>query len=115
MATNGFGGSKGDFDKLGPAYARRGYVFLAYSGLGFGGSGCKIELDDPDWDGKAGSQLVSFLGGSTAAKDGTRVDDVLLDAPGDPRLGLIGGSYGGSIQFPVASQDPRAATTLPII
>src|SRR4051794_20255641 len=59
LATNGFGGSKADFSNLAPAYARRGYVFLAYSGLGFGGSGCKIELDDPDWDGKAGSQLVS--------------------------------------------------------
>src|SRR3954447_26846631 len=48
MATNGFGGSKTDFQALGSAYARRGYVFLAYSGLGFGGSGCKITLDDPD-------------------------------------------------------------------
>src|SRR5689334_21935142 len=45
MATNGFGGSKEDFTDLGPAYARRGYVFLAYSGLGFGNSGCKITLD----------------------------------------------------------------------
>src|SRR5687768_5803128 len=54
LATNGFGGSKGDFDTLAPSYAKRGYVFLAYSGLGFGNSGCKITLDDPDWDGKAG-------------------------------------------------------------
>ena len=37
---------------------------LSYSGLGFGGSSCKITLDDPDYDGKAGSQLVSFLGGA---------------------------------------------------
>src|SRR4051795_8234938 len=63
LATNGFGGSKDDFATLGPSYAKRGYVFLAYSGLGFGGSGCKITLDDPDYDGKAGSQLVSYLGG----------------------------------------------------
>src|SRR5687768_13756617 len=61
LATNGFGGSKSDYDELAPAYARRGYVFLAYSGLGFGNSGCKITLDDPDWDGKAGSQLVTYL------------------------------------------------------
>ena len=54
MGTNGFGGSKADFDTLGESYAKRGYVFLAYSGLGFGGSGCKIQLDDPDYDGKAG-------------------------------------------------------------
>jgi hypothetical protein len=42
--------------------ASEGYVVLSYSGLGFGGSGCPIELDDPDWDGKAASQLIIFLG-----------------------------------------------------
>ena len=42
LATNGFGGSKDEFSTLGPSYAKHGYVFLAYSGLGFGGSGCKI-------------------------------------------------------------------------
>ena len=74
LGTNGFGGSKSDFEDLGPTYAKRGYAFLAYSGLGFGNSGCKITLDDPDWDGKAGKQLVSFLGGTKAAKDGTKID-----------------------------------------
>lgn len=64
LTTNGFGGSKDDQAYLGQAGAERGYVVLSYSGLGFGGSGCKISLDDPDWDGKAGSQLVSFLGGA---------------------------------------------------
>ena len=48
LATNGFGGSKDDFAKLGASYAKRGYVFLAYSGLGFGKSTCKIALDDRD-------------------------------------------------------------------
>src|SRR3954468_20670751 len=93
MGTNGFGGSKDDFSDLAPAYAKRGYAFLAYSGLGFGNSGCKITLDDPDWDGKAGSQLVSFLRGSKAATDGTTIDYVKRDAkahdgtarPDDPR------------------------------
>src|SRR3954451_23288972 len=115
MATNGFGGSKADFQALGSAYARRGYVFLAYSGLGFGGSGCKITLDDPDWDGRAGSQLVSFLGGTKAATDGTKADYVLQDKPGDPRVGMIGGSYGGQIQFAIAGLDPRMDAIVPQI
>ena len=123
MATNGFGGSKNDFATLGPAFARRGYVFLAYSGLGFGGSGCKIQLDDPDWDGKSGSQLVSFLGGSKAAVDGTRIDYVERDTrdhagvrrDDDPRVGMIGGSYGGQIQFAIAGLDPRMDTLVPQI
>jgi predicted acyl esterase len=106
MATNGFGGSKSDFDTLGASYAKRGYVFLAYSGLGFGGSGCKITLDDREHDGEAGSQLLTYLG---------KLDDVVKDAPGDPRVGMIGGSYGGQIQFAVAGVDPRLDTIIPQI
>jgi ABC-2 type transport system ATP-binding protein len=123
LATNGFGGSKDDFDTLAPSYARRGFAFLAYSGLGFGGSGCKIELDDPTYDGKAGSQLVSFLGGSKAAVDGTRIDYITRDAVAhdgrhladDPRVGMLGGSYGGEIQFAIAEQDPRVDALNPQI
>jgi ABC-2 type transport system ATP-binding protein len=123
LTTNGFGGSKDDQAPQAKAFASRGYVVLSYSGLGFGGSGCDIELDDPDWDGKAASQLVTFLGGGSAAKDGTRVDDVLLDPKAhdgkhhafDPRVGMIGGSYGGQVQFAVAEQDPRVDMIVPII
>jgi predicted acyl esterase len=115
LTTNGFGGSKDDQKAMAEALAQRGYVVLSYSGLGFGGSGCKIQLDDPDWDGKAGSQLVSFLAGTKAAKDGTVLDTVALDGPGDPRIGMIGGSYGGQIQYAVAGQDPRVDTIVPII
>jgi predicted acyl esterase len=115
LTTNGFGGSKDDQKAMATALAQRGYVVLSYSGLGFGGSGCKIHLDDPDWDGQAGSQLISFLGGTKAAADGTMLDDVRLDGPGDPRVGMIGGSYGGQIQYAVAGQDPRVDTIVPII
>jgi putative CocE/NonD family hydrolase len=123
LTTNGFGGSKNDQADAASAFAARGYVVLSYSGLGFGGSGCKIELDDPVWDGKAASQLITFLGGGSAAKDGTRVDYVIHDAvahdgrphPADPRVGMVGGSYGGQIQFSAAGQDPRLDAIIPII
>ncbi|MEA2436352.1 MAG: hypothetical protein QOF65_908, partial [Thermoleophilaceae bacterium] len=123
LTTNGFGGSKDDQADLAKLAASRGYVVLSYSGLGFGGSGCKITLDDRDYDGKAGSQLVTFLGGGKAAKDGTKVDYVRKDEVGsdgkhhlfDPRIGMIGGSYGGQIQFAVAGIDPRVDTIIPII
>src|SRR4051812_10630422 len=131
LTTNGFGGSKDDQAGLGQLAASNGYAVLSYSGLGFGGSGCKIELDDPDWDGKAGSQLVSYLGGKsgiafTDAKHthaAPAVDFVLKDAvghdrrphPNDPRVGMIGGSYGGQVQFAVAGVDPRLDTIIPII
>ena len=49
MTTNGFGGSYNDSTTLGQAEnaAYDGFVGFAYSGLGFGGSGCAIELDSP--------------------------------------------------------------------
>ena len=61
LTTNGFGGSKDDQDGAGKASGREGYVTLSYTGLGFPDSGCKITLDDPNYDGKAAKQLVDFL------------------------------------------------------
>ncbi|MDX6638719.1 MAG: hypothetical protein QOJ01_2230, partial [Solirubrobacterales bacterium] len=123
LTTNGFGGSKDDQAALGKWAASHGYAVLSYSGLGFGGSGCKIYLDDRAYDGKAAKQLVTFLGGGMKANDGTKVDFVKHDRRGsdgrhhrfDPRVGMIGGSYGGQIQFAAAGIDPRIDTIIPII
>ncbi|UOB09197.1 CocE/NonD family hydrolase [Streptomyces sp. HP-A2021] len=117
LGTNGFGGSKSDgsTDAIGKAFAQRGYVSLVYSGLGFGRSGCLVSLDDPDIDGAAASQLVDFLGGKRAADDGSTADFVTLDAPGDPRVGMIGGSYGGAVQLATASVDHRLDALVPMI
>ncbi len=131
LTTNGFGGSKDDQAGLGKAFAQRGYAVLSYSGLGFGGSGCQITLDDPDWDGVAGRQLISYLGGAKGIAftdaEHTQPAPVLnaikkdavshngTKAPYDPRVGMVGGSYGGQIQFAVASVDPRLDAIVPII
>ena len=131
LATNGFGGDK---DGTGPngngsyaaRFAEQGYVTLSYSGLGFGGSSCDIYVDDPAYDGQAGSQLVSFLGGAAgiATRDGAPYDVAGLvrqDATGsdgrahahDPRVGMVGGSYGGQAQFAIAGIDPRVDALAP--
>ena len=76
-------------------------------------------------------QLVSYLGGASgiAFTDAAHthpappLDVVVTDAVGhdgqphahDPRVGMVGGSYGGQIQFAVASVDPRVDTIVPII
>src|SRR5436190_343025 len=117
LTTNGFGGSKADgsTDATAQAFAARGYVALAYSGLGFGRSGCPISLDDPRTDGRAASRLVDLLAGTRTADDGTRVDYVTKDGRGDPRVGMIGGSYGGAIQMATASVDHRVDALVPLI
>jgi predicted acyl esterase len=131
MATHSFGGSKAHLIGVGRAYTAKGYVVLAYSSLGFGsdpqserrGSDCKITFDDRQHDGAAAKQLVDFLGGLRAADDGTRVDYVIKDArshdgvhrKGDPRVGMIGGSYAGQAQFAAAAVDPRIDTIIPLV
>ncbi len=131
LTTNGFGGSKTDQAGAAKWAAAHGYVVLSYSGLGFGadpqtgrrGSDCKITLDDRQHDGAAGKQLVDFLGGIKAADDGSTIDYVLKDRvahdgkrhAGDVRVGMVGGSYGGQIQFAVAGIDPRVDTIVPLI
>ena len=131
LTTNGFGGSYTDQVGLAQAFASDGYAALAYSGLGFGGSGCKITLDDPLYDGMAAKQLVSYLGGepgiaftdaahTSAAPVVDFVTHDRVDHAGhadtyDPRVGMIGGSYGGEIQFAAAYVDPRVDTIVPFI
>ena len=107
LTTNGFGGSYTDQTDLAEYFAgQQDYVVLAYSGLGFGGSGCNIELDNPQWDGEAASQLVSYLG---------TLPEVLKDHPDAPVVGMIGLSYGGGVQFSAASIDPRIRALVPQI
>jgi len=135
LTTNGFSGSKNDQRYIADAFSQRGYVVLSYSGLGFGGSGCPISDDNPAYDGKAAAQLVSFLGGAAGIAYTTfspltgwagpvpaltvvKRDSVAHDGAAhanDPRVGMIGGSYGGQIQFAAASVDPRIDTIIPLI
>jgi len=122
LTTHGFGGNKADANQsaIGKGFAKEGYVVLSYSGLGFGGSGCKIYLDDPQYDGKAGKQLVSVLAGKKSFTDEAsgsmrRVRYVAKEGRGDPKVGMIGGSYGGQVQYAVAMQDKRVDALIPII
>ena len=122
LTTHGFGGDKADSNQtaVGKGFVRQGYAVLSYSGLGFGKTNCKITLDDPDWDGKAGRQMVDVLAGKRGyLTEGSSTPQFLrmisTEAAGDPRVGMIGGSYGGQIQYAVAKQDPRIDAIIPII
>ncbi len=123
LTTNGFGGSKNDQASEAQRLVQRGYVVLSYSGVGFGGSSCRIELDSFSWDGRAAAQLVTFLGGGSKATNGARVryvehNQVAHDGRHhryDPVVGMIGGSYGGGVQLTAAAVDPRIDALIPII
>ncbi|MFC9659491.1 CocE/NonD family hydrolase [Nocardia sp. NPDC127606] len=131
LSTNGFGLSKEGLSGTGAMLAEQGYAALMYSGLGFGDSTCEVGLDNREWDGRAAQQLVSFLGGAAGIaytdpalrNSAAAVDFVQTDRRGasgetlahDPRVGMLGGSYGGAVQFAAAATDPRIDTIVPMI
>jgi ABC-2 type transport system ATP-binding protein len=98
LLAHGFGGSKSDLADRARDFAGRGYVVLTYSARGFGASGGRIHLDDPDYEVADARALVDRL----AARS-----DVRLDAPGDPRVGVAGGSYGGALALMLGATDKR--------
>jgi predicted acyl esterase len=116
LTTNGFGGTKKDQANIAQGMGEQGYVTLAYTGLGFvDHDTCPITLDDREHDGAAASQLISFLGGDPSVQavdqntgQPVHVDQVVRqDATSgkqyDPAVGMVGGSYGGQIQFAAAA------------
>ena len=98
LLAHGFGGSKTDLADRARDLAGRGYVVLTYSARGFGASGGRIHLDDPDYEIADARVLVDLL----AARP-----DVRLDGAGDPRVGVAGGSYGGALALMLGATDTR--------
>ena len=83
-----------------------GYNVLTWDPRGFGASTGVAEVDSPAYEAKDVSTLISWV----ATRPG-----VQLDRPGDPRMGMVGGSYGGGIQFVTAAIDCRVDAIVPTI
>lgn len=98
LLAHGFGGSKDDLAARAQNLAGQGYVALTYSARGFGASGGRVHLDSPDYEVADARALIDVLAGRS---------DVQLDAAGDPRVGVIGASYGGALALMSAGTDPR--------
>ncbi|HEV7196232.1 MAG TPA: CocE/NonD family hydrolase, partial [Pedococcus sp.] len=123
LATNGFGGTKADQADLAQGMGAQGYVTLSYTGLGFVDKNvCPITLDDREHDGAAASQMLRFLGGDPtipavdqATGKPVHVNQVMRDdgvngTRHDPAVGMVGGSYGGQIQFATAAYEHEHGT-----
>ncbi|MEU6742225.1 CocE/NonD family hydrolase [Streptosporangium sandarakinum] len=106
LLAHGFGGSKQSVREEAARLAGEGYAVLTWSARGFGRSGGQIALNSPDYEVKDVRQLVDWL---------ARQPQVLLDAAGDPRVGVAGGSYGGAIALMSAAHDPRIDAIVPQI
>ncbi|RIJ76461.1 alpha/beta fold hydrolase [Nakamurella silvestris] len=106
ILAHGLGGTKDSVKDDAEDLARSGYLVLAYSARGFGASGGHIHLDSLDYEAKDAVALVDYL--STRS-------DVISDGPGDPRVGVMGGSYGGAVSLMLAGLDRRVDAAVPLI
>ncbi|WP_432170706.1 CocE/NonD family hydrolase [Streptomyces sp. 1222.5] len=106
LLGHGFGGSKDDMRTQAEDLARHGYAVLTWSARGFGRSTGKIGLNDPKGEVADVSRLVDWL---------AEQPQVRLDKPGDPRVGMAGGSYGGAIALLAAGHDDRVDAIAPAI
>jgi ABC-2 type transport system ATP-binding protein len=106
LVAHGFGGSKQSVDTDARQLADRGYVVLTWSARGFGASGGQIALDSPDHEVADAQQLVDWL---------AQRPEVQQDGPGDPRVGVTGGSYGGALSLLLAGYDRRIDALAPVI
>ena len=98
ILLHGFGSDRTAQDARAEALVRQGYVVLTPSARGFGDSGGAISLADRDREGRDLLALVDLLA--------TR-DEVARDAPGDPRVALVGASYGGGLALIGGAMDTR--------
>jgi ABC-2 type transport system ATP-binding protein len=98
LLAHGFGETKYAVQPEAEYLARAGFAVLTWSARGFGASTGQIGLDSPGYEVKDVEQLVSWL---------ARQPRVLLDRPGDPRVGIAGESYGGGIALLAAAYDHR--------
>lgn len=84
----------------------QGYAVVSWDQRGFGDSGGEADLDSQEHEVRDVRALIDAV---------ARTPGVALDGPGDPRMGMLGGSYAGAIQLMVAAADPRVDAIVPQI
>src|SRR4051794_12591789 len=109
LRTHGWGGSGEQASSLSgtsKAFLQNDYAVLTWDERGFGQSGGDAHGDDPNMEGRDASALIDFL----AARP-----EIAQDGPGDPLIGMSGGSYAGGIQPALAAYDHRVDVIAPEI
>ena len=98
LIAHGFGGSKESVESEAKFFASKGFVVMTWSARGFGESTGQIEMNSIDSEVADTRALITHLAKSK---------NVVLDVEGDPRVGIMGSSYGGANALLTASQDSR--------
>lgn len=108
-------GSKilGVFDKINGLltdFYHQGYIVVSFSQRGFGKSEGDITIMNPYLETQDAIAVLDWI----AAQGKAGHLPIKVDANNDFKLGLIGGSYGGGFQFPLAALDLRVDAMIPV-
>ncbi len=106
MLGHGFGGTKQSVAQDARDFADRGYAVLTWTAQGMGRSSGEIHLNSPDYEIRDAQRLLDWLAART---------DIQRDGSGDPRVGVVGGSYGGALALMLAGHDQRVDAIVPMI
>jgi ABC-2 type transport system ATP-binding protein len=98
LIAHGFGGSKDSVASDAQYFASKGYVVLTWTARGFGKSTGQISMNAQDGEVADTRALISYLSKSRY---------VTQEKADDPRVGIMGGSYGGANALLSASADSR--------
>ncbi len=98
MHSHGWGGSRTKDPASFAAFTNAGYGVISFDQRGWGESGGHAHVENPRYEGVDVRRLVRLV---------STLSWVRQDAPGDPRLGAVGGSYGGGYQFVGAFESLR--------
>ena len=98
LLAHGFGGSKEGTAEEAQLLAEAGFVVLSYTARGFGESTGLISMNAPDFEVADASALIDYL---------ASLASVTTESPGDPVVGVGGGSYGGALALLLAGYDDR--------
>jgi ABC-2 type transport system ATP-binding protein len=85
---------------------KNGYNVVTWDPRGEWSSGGRLDMDNPDVEGQDMKAIISWIATQPEAA---------LDSPGDPKLGMVGASYGGGIQLVTAAIDPRVDAIVPTV
>ena len=98
LIAHGFGGTKDSVSADAKYFTDKGFIVLTWSARGFGKSTGLIQMNSMAAEVADSSALISEL---------ARNKNVIQDKTGDPRVAIMGASYGGANALLTASADTR--------
>lgn len=85
---------------------RNGYWVVSYDQRGWGNSQGSIMMMGADYEVKDASAVIDWAA--------AHLPRLVMDGPNDPRMGMVGESYGGAVQLLASAHDPRIDALVPI-